>query len=213
WNIGIQAVAQWKEAERWTATVKGMVSGWRPVEAWGCTIGVIKMWRAVEVWSSAIRAIASWRRVESWSVSITTPPIPDFTISVSPSAATVQQGASGTATVTIQKIGDYSNSVSLTASGVPSGVAVTFSPSSGTPPFAALMTISVGRTVPPGTYPITITGRDGEGKVHTTTFTLTVTGSNFSLLSDIPPDHHNCHSNRHRRKSCFRYPLLPLLPR
>ena len=65
----------------------------------------------------------------------------------------------------------------LTASGQPTGVTISFNPStvtggSGT----STMGISVASTTTPGTYPITVTGTSGS-TVETTTVSLTVTGT------------------------------------
>ncbi|MFN4133786.1 MAG: PGF-pre-PGF domain-containing protein, partial [Candidatus Hadarchaeales archaeon] len=188
WSGVLYTRVEWQLVETWNTTIFSSPATWELAESWTTTINVLKAWNVVERWEGSIRSAVPWHGIESWSVKITTPPIPDFTVSIAPSSATVQQGASGTATVTIGKIGDYSNSVNLSVSGLPSGCTASFSPSSGTPPFTSTMTISVGRTVPPGTYPITISGRDGEGKVRTAIFTLTVAGLPVSVpTSSINP--------------------------
>jgi len=99
----------------------------------------------------------------------------DFSIAVSPSSASVTQGGSTTATVNISTVDSYTKTVSLKASGVPSGVSVSFSPTSGTPPFTSTMSISVGSGATTGTHTITVTGTGADGKIHSTTFTLKVT--------------------------------------
>ena len=101
------------------------------------------------------------------------PPVPDFSISVSPTSGSAVQGESATATVSVSSIEGFSSTVSLSASGLPSGATASFSPLSGTPSFTSTLTISASSTTPAGTYMITITGTGG-GKTHSSTYTLTV---------------------------------------
>jgi hypothetical protein len=56
---------------------------------------------------------------------------------------------------------------------VPSGVTGSFSPTSITGSGTSDFTLTVSRTAPTGTYPITIKGTGG-GITHTTTLTFTV---------------------------------------
>ncbi|TRZ49444.1 MAG: hypothetical protein D4S01_08585, partial [Dehalococcoidia bacterium] len=49
------------------------------------------------------------------------PPVPDFSVSVSPSSGSAVQGESATATVSVSSIEGFSSTVSLSASGLPSG--------------------------------------------------------------------------------------------
>jgi len=104
-----------------------------------------------------------------------TTPVPDFAISVAPSAVTILQGSSGSATVTTTISGGFNAAVALSASGQPTGVTVGFSPSSIAAPGSGTSSVSitVASTTAVGTYPITITGTGGS-KTHTTTLTLTV---------------------------------------
>ncbi|HSS78476.1 MAG TPA: protease pro-enzyme activation domain-containing protein, partial [Thermoanaerobaculia bacterium] len=104
-----------------------------------------------------------------------TTPVPDFAISVSPSALTVLQGNAGSATVTTTVSGGFNAAVALSASGQPTGVTVSFSPSSIAAPGSGTSSVSitVASTTVVGTYPITITGTGGS-KTHTTTLMLTV---------------------------------------
>ena len=74
------------------------------------------------------------------------------------------------------KVSDgFDSAITLSASGVPTGVTDSFSPNpikapgSGTSDF----TLTVSRTAPTGTYPITITAVGG-GITHTTALTFSV---------------------------------------
>jgi hypothetical protein len=108
---------------------------------------------------------------------------PAFAISVNPTSGNFISGESGTgtATVTITSIDGYAQIVNLSASGQPSGVNISFSPSSGAPSFTSTMTTSVETTVQNGTYPITITGIGADGKVNTGSYTLGVGDFTVSL--------------------------------
>ena len=89
---------------------------------------------------------------------------PDFAISVSPSSVNDRAGQlPGSSTITTTVSGGFNDAVALTASGQPSGVTVGFSPTSIAAPGSgsSTMTITVGSTAAPGTYPITVTGTGG----------------------------------------------------
>jgi hypothetical protein len=106
---------------------------------------------------------------------------PNFTISASPSALSVQQGNQGTSTISTTVSGGFNSAISLSASGVPSGATVSFNPNPIPAPGAgnSTMTIIVGSGTPTGTYPITVTGSGG-GIQQNTTVDLTVTGKSES---------------------------------
>jgi subtilase family serine protease len=110
---------------------------------------------------------------------------PAFAISASPASVSVAQGGSGSSTVTTTVSGGFNAAVALTASGQPSGVTVSFNPTSIAAPGAgtSAMSIVVASTVAAGTYSITVTGAGG-GITHTATVSLTVTAvgaGNFTL--------------------------------
>ncbi len=112
------------------------------------------------------------------------PPPPDFTISASPSSVTVVQGQQGFSTITTTVSGGFNNAINLSASGVPTGTTVSFSPNPIAAPGAgsSTMTINVGASTTPGTYPITVTGTGGTTQ-HSTTVTLTVTSASSGDFS------------------------------
>ncbi|MEY9834932.1 carbohydrate binding domain-containing protein [Streptacidiphilus sp. EB103A] len=100
----------------------------------------------------------------------------DFSVSLSPSSASVVQGGSATATVATAVTSGSAESVSLSASGAPSGVTVSLSPTSVTSGGSSTLTATVGSSVAAGSYPITVTGSASTGS-HSATYTLTVTSS------------------------------------
>jgi len=107
---------------------------------------------------------------------------PSFSLSASPSSVTVAQGNAGTSTITSSVTGGFNGTISLSASGQPSGVTVTFNPTSITGAGTSTMTMTVSSSTAPGTYTITVTGTSGSTQA-TTTVSLTVTGTspNFTI--------------------------------
>jgi hypothetical protein len=99
-------------------------------------------------------------------------PAPDFGLTTSSPGITISRGQSGTLTLTATAIGG-SSSVSLSASGNPNRSSVNFSPNPVTATGNSTMTISTNRRTPPGTYTVTITGKNS-GKTHQTTVSLTI---------------------------------------
>ena len=114
-----------------------------------------------------------------------TPAAPGFTISASPSSVSVVQGNNGTSTITTSVSGGFNSAISLSASGQPSGVTVSFNPTSIAAPGSgtSTMTMAVASGTATGTYTITVTGTGG-GLTQTATVSLTVTAaatSDFSI--------------------------------
>ena len=89
---------------------------------------------------------------------------PDFSISASPSALTIDAGASGTSTITVKSLNAFSGTVSLTVT-APTGWIASVNPTSLTVTSggSAISTLSI--TVPTsataGTYMVTVTGTSG----------------------------------------------------
>jgi hypothetical protein len=113
------------------------------------------------------------------------PPTPDFSISATPPSQTVLRGNSTPYTVTLTPSNGYNGTVNLSVSGLPSGASGTFSPNpvTVTSPNASnsTLTVQTSSTTPAGTYTLTITGTDGNNLSHSTTVTLVVTQSDFSI--------------------------------
>ncbi|MFH1821022.1 MAG: hypothetical protein ABH852_01055 [Methanobacteriota archaeon] len=101
-----------------------------------------------------------------------------FTVSVSPTSATVDRPSDNVNTlslsVSVQRIGTYDKSVTLTATGQPTGVTVSFAPSSGTPSFGSTMMITVDSSAARGKTTITIKATGPDSVEQTATFELTV---------------------------------------
>lgn len=106
----------------------------------------------------------------------------NFSLAAAP--ASIGQGASGASAITITRM-SFTGTVNLAASGQPANVTVTLNPAS-TTGNSSMANITVGATVPAGTYPITITGTaTGIAGPRTATLSLTVgAGANFSLSAN-----------------------------
>ncbi|MGI5160744.1 M28 family peptidase [Microbispora sp. CA-102843] len=103
------------------------------------------------------------------------PPTDDYTVSVSPSSASVQAGQSTTTTLSTQVSSGNAQQVTLSASSVPAGVSVSFSPQTITTGQSSQVTISTTASAAPGTYSISLNA-DGSSAHHSASFSLTVGG-------------------------------------
>ncbi|WP_329572134.1 protease pro-enzyme activation domain-containing protein [Kitasatospora sp. NBC_01266] len=98
----------------------------------------------------------------------------DFSISLSPTSATVTAGKSAGTTVTTAATTQTSpGNIALSASGLPSGASATFNPTSVSAGSSSTVTIATSASTPAGTYQVTITGKSAATS-HSSTFTLTV---------------------------------------
>ena len=139
----------------------GSTAGYDLSTGWGSPIG-----------SALINALAG-------------PTTANFTISAAPTSVSVAQGKSGTSTITTAISGGFNSAIALSATGQPTGVTVTFNPTSIAAPGSgtSTMTMAAASTTKAGKYTITVTGTGG-GVTQHTTVTLTVTAaSGFSLTA------------------------------
>src|SRR5690348_2854580 len=79
---------------------------------------------------------------------------PSFRISSSPSALTLQQGASGSVTLNVAAINGFSGSVSLAVSDLPAGVTASFNPVSTNS--TSTMTLTISGSASTGTATTTV---------------------------------------------------------
>jgi len=109
------------------------------------------------------------------SLTVTSTAAGTFTVSVSPTSGYLDRGQSGYAVVTTTVSGGFDAAVALSATGVPSGVTYSFSPTSIAAPGSGTsdFNLTVSKSAPTGTYPITITATGG-GVTKTTTLTFEV---------------------------------------
>jgi hypothetical protein len=82
------------------------------------------------------------------TVIVTSPPA-DFTITANPTALSISQGKSGTATFTVTPVNGFNQTVGFACSGLPSGASCTFSPTSVTPSGSAVTSqLTITTTAP-----------------------------------------------------------------
>src|SRR5437870_3324695 len=112
-----------------------------------------------------------------------TGPAADYTLSLAPAALTIVQGATGNTTVTITRT-NFTDAVTLSLGGAPTGVTGSFNPAAPTGTSATL-TVSVGATVVPGVYNLTVNGSGSPGN-RSTPLTLTVSAAPDYSLSLAP---------------------------
>ena len=100
----------------------------------------------------------------------------DFSISLSPTSGSVQQGSGTTSTATVSLVSGTTQSVSLTTSISPAatGLTASVSPTNGNPTFTSTLSISTTTSTPTGSYTITVTGTSGSLS-HSAPYALTVT--------------------------------------
>ncbi|MCO1596673.1 M4 family metallopeptidase [Micromonospora sp. RHAY321] len=99
----------------------------------------------------------------------------DFSVSLSPTAGSVNPGGSASTTVATATTSGSAQTVTFSASGLPSGASAAFSPASVTSGGSSTLTISTSAGTPPGTYSVTV---NGAGSVtRNATYTLTVNGT------------------------------------
>ena len=99
-----------------------------------------------------------------------------ISLALTPTSASVQQGAQATTTGTLTRSGGFTGTVNLTVTGAPTGVTAAVSNVVTTGLVTtATITVTVGATTTPGTYPIVVHGNGTGVTEATATYTLTVT--------------------------------------
>ncbi|MEQ1949260.1 MAG: hypothetical protein ABL995_18855 [Bryobacteraceae bacterium] len=121
----------------------------------------------------------NWVNANGGSCALSYNVAPDFTVSVSPSSQTVNQGSTATYNVTVNPTNGFNSSVALTVTGtLPPGAVPVFSPSSTSG--SSVLTITTTAATPAGTYPLTLNGTYN-GVTRTAALTLVVTKPDFGL--------------------------------
>ncbi len=130
-----------------------------------------------------VQATGSEVTAATATLNLTVTEAPGFSLALSPTSLTIQQGESGTSSATVTRVGGFSGAVALTVTGAPTGMSVTSDPGSVTGTSSTL-TVSVAGSVDPGAYPLTVTGTAAGLSDQTATLTVTVTEApapSFSL--------------------------------
>ena len=110
------------------------------------------------------------------TVTVTAPVSNDFSISANPTSVSIAQGSNGNSTISTAVTKGSAGTINLTAGVSPSGPTAGLNPTSVTAGNSSTLTVTVGSSVPTGTYTVTVTGTEGSA-VHSTTVTVTVTSS------------------------------------
>ena len=107
---------------------------------------------------------------------------PGFGLTASPTMVSVVPGSSGTSTISSTVTNGFASGISLSATGQPTGVTVTFSPTSITGAGTSTMTIAVGSSTAIGTYSIRVTGTSGSiTEVVTVSLSVTKPPSGYTI--------------------------------
>lgn len=110
------------------------------------------------------------------------PPTNDFSLSVSPTSATIAPGSSASFTVATAVTSGSAQAISLSASGLPSGVTAAFSPASVTAGGSATLTLSASSSAS-GSGTVAVTGSAASG-THSASVSVSVStpvGNDFSI--------------------------------
>jgi hypothetical protein len=108
-----------------------------------------------------------------------------FGLRVEPASLRIKQGTTGLFTVSVDAPAGSTGSVTLGVDGLLAGVTTNFSPTTVNPPGISNLSINTTAEIPPGTYPINITGEafiGGERKLQITPVTLEISG--FTLQTE-----------------------------
>jgi serine protease len=116
---------------------------------------------------TASDALASGSTSFSWTIG------PDFTISASPTSASVRRGSSASFTINTTQIGNTTRTINLSEKGQPSGVNASLSSSSVASGGHVTLTLTATSSAPTGTFKVTVTGSDASGS-QTTSVSFTV---------------------------------------
>lgn len=120
--------------------------------------------------------------VKTATFALTVTPAPSFTLASATKSVSIAQGSSSSAAVSTAVVGGFNSAVALTATGAPTGVTLSFSPSSITGAGSSTLSIAVASTAAAGSHTITVKATSGT-IVKTVTFTLTVTAVPSFTLS------------------------------
>jgi hypothetical protein len=113
--------------------------------------------------------------------------VPDFSLTATPTAATVNAGQSTPSTISVSALNGYSGTVNLSvSSGCPTNATCSFNPATASPTATSTLTVATTASTPAGTYTLTVNGADSVNAAltHTTTFAVTVSAADFSISAN-----------------------------
>jgi len=112
-------------------------------------------------------------------------PVPNFSVSASPSSQSTAQGGKAAYTVSISALNGFTDTVNFSASGLPSGASASFVPASVTGSGSAALTVTTSASTPVGSYTLSITGATATLS-HSVNVTLNVNSTGDFALSASP---------------------------
>ena len=126
-----------------------------------------------------VRGTAAGQADKTATIALTISAAASYTLSLNPATLPVVQGTTGNTTVNIAR-SNFTGAVTLSLAGAPTGVTGAFNPAAPTGNSSTL-TVTVGASVAPGTYNLTVNGTGTAGN-QSTPLTLTVSASaNYQL--------------------------------
>src|SRR6202011_933687 len=140
------------------------------------------VWGSNQLAGPAFRGFAQWT-TQNFAISTGAVAAPDFSLSVTPPSQTVVVGNGTSYAVSVTPAGGFNGQVTLGIDGLPSGTTGTFTPNPATG--SSTLAVSTAATTPTGTYPLTITGANGNLS-HSTPATLVVNPAPDFSLSATP---------------------------
>ncbi len=126
---------------------------------------------AATIWILLIASLISCGNGGGTPITPIGPP-PDFSLSATPPAITLESGTSQTISLLATGLNNFSSQVSIEATGLPAGVSLLPSAISLTPGMARTVTLSAGNSVTAATLNVTLTGTSGTLS-HTAPLSLT----------------------------------------
>ena len=114
-----------------------------------------------------------------------TAPVPNFSLSATPTSRTIRPGAIATYRITISPSGGLKGGVTFSVSGLPPGTTASFAPPVAWWPGSTSLTVVTSADTPADSYTLTISGVNGS-LTRTTTVSLIVSTSADFLLSVTP---------------------------
>ena len=115
------------------------------------------------------------------------PPEFDFALAVTPNTQETTLGQMVKYTITVSSTANASQPVMLGISGYPLGASVDIQPLAGNPTYTSTLTVTLGTSVQPGTYTMTVNAT-GRGKSHSQTASLVVKSPPDFTLSLSEPE-------------------------
>jgi uncharacterized membrane protein len=107
------------------------------------------------------------------TIAVNVIPVSDFSLTMTPSSGSLQQGASTTTTVALAVTQGVAQSATLSIGGLPANMTASFSPNTVTTAQSTQLSISAKNTTPPGTYSLSVTAVAASGS-RTAYYSITV---------------------------------------